>query len=467
MKQQISVLFKHSESSKLLAFFTLFLLITPIGCTGSTQTQVVNKEPVAYIDTIAPTYTLAGEAISFSGHGTDQDGSITGYSWRSSIDGVISKTASFNSTSLSVGSHTVYFKVQDSAGAWSSEASRAFTIASKDTTPPIINDFSISPPEIAIGSTTTLRWNVSKATVITIDQGIGNVADIGDKTISPAVTTVYTLTAKNGNSIVTSQVQVRVKGYPIINAFYSNPSSINTGGKSLLSWDVSNSLDISITPDIGTINSQKGTIDVSPTATTRYVLTATNALGSSSQETEVKVTSAAKVVYRLDQPAIQSESGTIRQDGYVDPKNLWVGDDDFNKGMQIFFTFDISKLPNDAIVKNATLDLRGSTEQIRPFTLGKLRVYNDQYGLLDSGDFKLNFPDGTENGLLFTFTSPPNITFSLPQYWINRLQSMANEGTPRFQIRLQFERFTNDNSEWDYVRFNETNPKLTIEYTKG
>ncbi|HAV10084.1 MAG TPA: hypothetical protein DCX22_00460 [Dehalococcoidia bacterium] len=465
MKQRISIN-KHVSHSNLLALLTLFLFTAAsfISCTPATQ-QAVNKEPVAYIDTLAPTYALAGETISFSGHGTDQDGNITGYSWRSSIDGVINTTASFSSTTLSAGSHTIYFKVQDNAGVWSPETSKAFTIASKDTDAPIINDFSISPPEIAIGSATTLRWNISKATIITIDQGIGNVSDKGERVISPAVTTTYTLTAKNSGSIVTSHVQVRVKGPPTINSFTSNPSSITIGGKSLLSWDVSNSLDVSITPDIGTVN-PKGTIDVSPSATTNYILTATNALGSSSQETKIRVTSESEIVYRLDEIAILGESGTVHQDGTIDHKNLRVGDDDLNKGMQLFYTFDISKLPNNAIIRSATLDLRGSTVQIRPFTLGKLRVYNDQFGLLDSSDFKINFPEGTENGLLFTFTSLPNISFSLSQYWINRLQSMANAGTPRFQIRLQFERFTNDDSEWDFVRYTDTNPKLTIEYTK-
>ncbi|MFZ5997662.1 MAG: GDSL-type esterase/lipase family protein [Nitrospirota bacterium] len=87
-----------------------------------------NAVPAASIDSITPSPAAVGQTVSFTGHGTDGDGTITGYSWRSSIDGQLSTAASFSTARLSEGSHTIYLKVQDNAGAWSPETSRSLTV---------------------------------------------------------------------------------------------------------------------------------------------------------------------------------------------------------------------------------------------------------------------------------------------------------------------------------------------------
>ena len=66
--------------------------------------------------------------MSFSGHGTDTDGTITGYNWRSSIDSQLNTESSFSTSSLSVGTHTIYFKVKDDDGAWSTEDTETLVI---------------------------------------------------------------------------------------------------------------------------------------------------------------------------------------------------------------------------------------------------------------------------------------------------------------------------------------------------
>ena len=59
-----------------------------------------------------------GQSVSFSGSATDpEDGSLSGsLSWTSSIDGAIGNGASFSTTSLSLGSHTITASVTDSGG---------------------------------------------------------------------------------------------------------------------------------------------------------------------------------------------------------------------------------------------------------------------------------------------------------------------------------------------------------------
>jgi hypothetical protein len=101
---------------------------------------VTNAPPTAYIDSITPNPATQGQTVSFSGHGTDIDGSIIAYEWRSSVDGALSSSPSFTISSLSVGVHTIYFRVQDDNNQWSTEDTRTITINPSAS----IFDFSLS-----------------------------------------------------------------------------------------------------------------------------------------------------------------------------------------------------------------------------------------------------------------------------------------------------------------------------------
>ncbi|MHC5083852.1 MAG: golvesin C-terminal-like domain-containing protein, partial [Planctomycetota bacterium] len=60
-----------------------------------------NQTPIAVIDSISPQASAEGQSVSFSGHGTDDDGRIDSYLWTSSLDGTLSSSASFSTTNLS------------------------------------------------------------------------------------------------------------------------------------------------------------------------------------------------------------------------------------------------------------------------------------------------------------------------------------------------------------------------------
>jgi len=92
------------------------------------QAIIDNAIPTAYIDSISPNPATRGQSISFSGHGADSDGSIKAYKWRSSINGTISSSASFSVSTLAVGTHTIYFSVQDDTGTWSIEVMTILTV---------------------------------------------------------------------------------------------------------------------------------------------------------------------------------------------------------------------------------------------------------------------------------------------------------------------------------------------------
>ncbi len=76
-----------------------------------------------------------GQAVNFAGSGTDTDGSITAYQWSSNINGVLSTSRSFSTSSLAVGSHTITFRVQDNQGAWSAPTIQILTIGNLPATP--------------------------------------------------------------------------------------------------------------------------------------------------------------------------------------------------------------------------------------------------------------------------------------------------------------------------------------------
>ncbi len=93
-------------------------------------TIYIKGTPVAYIDSITPTLALVDHEVSFQGHGTDDDGTIERYVWRSSLDGELYNGTGeeFDHSGLSIGRHTIFFKVQDNESTWSKEVSTQITV---------------------------------------------------------------------------------------------------------------------------------------------------------------------------------------------------------------------------------------------------------------------------------------------------------------------------------------------------
>lgn len=80
-------------------------------------------------------------------------------------------------------------------------------------TAPVINSFAANPQNITAGQSSTLSWNVSNATQLSINQGVGVVTGTS-KVVSPTATTTYTLTATNGVGTTTATVTVGVSPTP-------------------------------------------------------------------------------------------------------------------------------------------------------------------------------------------------------------------------------------------------------------
>ena len=82
--------------------------------------------------------------------------------------------------------------------------------------PPEISYFTGSPTSINHGDSSTLSWSVANASSVHISSGIGPVATTGFRSVSPAATTTYTLTATNSYGPNTRTVTVTVSNFEVI-----------------------------------------------------------------------------------------------------------------------------------------------------------------------------------------------------------------------------------------------------------
>jgi len=78
---------------------------------------------------------------------------------------------------------------------------------------------------------------------------------------------------------------------PTINSFAASPTNINQGQRTTLSWEVSGADTITIQPEIGTVGAS-GSLQLSPSASVAYTLTAANQSGSTTSSVTVTVTAA-------------------------------------------------------------------------------------------------------------------------------------------------------------------------------
>ena len=153
--------------------------------------------------------------------------------------------------------------------------------------PPSIHVFTASETLIRAGESSTLSWDVTGATSLSIDNGIGTVTG-SSVAVSPTNTTTYQLTANNAAGSSTAQVTVEVDRSPLISSFTIDQPNVDPGTQINLSWAVSNADTLSIDQGIGDVSGLTTTSDT-PATTRNYTLTATNADGSSSATVSVIV----------------------------------------------------------------------------------------------------------------------------------------------------------------------------------
>jgi hypothetical protein len=155
-------------------------------------------------------------------------------------------------------------------------ATATVTVTTAPGKPPLIVGFSATASDVVVYNRTTLIWEVVNATDVSIS-GIGKVNVVGSLDIMPADTTTYVLTASNASGQVTASVTVTVLFPATITSFTASPPTITAGQTITLTWTTQHAIGVSIW-GIGSVV-VNGSIQVTPTADTTYVLAAQGATG--------------------------------------------------------------------------------------------------------------------------------------------------------------------------------------------
>lgn len=153
---------------------------------------------------------------------------------------------------------------------------------------PIIITYDAAPQLINAGEKSIITWKVNGVSTISIEPNIGILPSSGSQTVFPSTTTTYTIKANNGRDSVSRSITVAVRAQPVNITFDASPSMINTGGSSRLSWNVSGADAVTIDQGIGSVPAA-GSLQVTPSSTTAYILTADNSNSSVAKSAIVTV----------------------------------------------------------------------------------------------------------------------------------------------------------------------------------
>ena len=157
---------------------------------------------------------------------------------------------------------------------------------------------SSNPPEnpITVGQSAVLGWCVSGADRCEISwedpsapcrEGVE--PEKGTMEVWPTKHTKYTFTAVNEVGEVTATAIVAVTSKPTVISFTACPPNILPGQTTKLSWNVFGDAVIEISPDIGIVDGNEGSIEVTLDKSQVFVLTASNSSGKVTADVKVKV----------------------------------------------------------------------------------------------------------------------------------------------------------------------------------
>jgi hypothetical protein len=230
--------------------------------------------------------------ITLDGSGSfDPEGDELTYQWQQvsgpsvSIAGMNTARASF--TAAEGQSYGFRLTVRDPQG---QQAVDTVTVTTTSREAVQIVRFQASPDRIRMGEQSTIDWQVLNADSVTITE-IGSVGGNGTRNVSPARTTQYRLTARNSVGEASATTTVVVEELPAAQflACSVSPMNIIAGESATITFATANADQVTISGGVGSVPTS-GTRVVTPTATTTYTLTATNARGPVTCNVTVQVT---------------------------------------------------------------------------------------------------------------------------------------------------------------------------------
>ena len=256
----------------------------------------------------APTATLSANPTAIALGATSTLTWSTTNATQVSINNGIGTVSSTGSRIVSPTTTTIYTLTAIGGGGTTS-TSATVTVYQ----PPTIS-VSANPPTILLGQSSTLSWNSTNATSITLYPSTTTLAvPSGTLSVSPTTTTTYTVVATGPGGTATDTTTVTVTyPPPTITSFTVNPTTIQRGEGATLSWSSANAVTASIDQGIGSV-SVSGTQAVSPTATTTYMLTVVGLGGTATSTVTLNVTPLPRQPLQFQRAQPLSRSGHNRR----------------------------------------------------------------------------------------------------------------------------------------------------------
>ncbi len=134
---------------------------TPGGSQGTSPStpSPTNQPPTATITTAPPASISQGQSIIITGEGFDSDGTIVGYTWTSSLSGVVSTSPQLDTANLVAGTHQLTFQVTDDDNTVSQPISITLTVNAVSNSTPLLAGAAVGTATIvAVGAAGAAVW---------------------------------------------------------------------------------------------------------------------------------------------------------------------------------------------------------------------------------------------------------------------------------------------------------------------
>ncbi|MGD0820289.1 MAG: PKD domain-containing protein [Desulfomonilia bacterium] len=242
------------------------------GTAAESVTVIVHSPPVVHL-TAVPGSIAAGQTSKLSWTSENAD-TVT-------IDQGIGPVTPNGSLAVAPTSTTTYTITASGPGGTATD-SATITVYQ----PPHVS-LTSQPQAIAEGGASILTWTSENADSAFLDNGLGNVAVNGSLAVSPAETTTYAITVQGPGGTATASASVTVLHKPAV-IIAASPDTIDAGETATLTWTSTNADSASLDQGIGAVE-VNGSLQVSPSETTTYTITATSPGGIATASVPVGV----------------------------------------------------------------------------------------------------------------------------------------------------------------------------------
>ena len=216
-----------------------------------------------------------------------EEGEAFRLSWNTSygtarINNGIGNVSADGSRTL-VADHTETYTLTVTGGGETVDCQTTVTVDEPDAEYPQCNSFYTSPSVLANDGYTTLHWDTTYATSVSINNGVGSVSQDGTRSVYVNNNETFTLTAQNsdGESVNCSTSVTVLDDTPTnhndlsCDSFYASPSHVEEDEEFRLYWETTDADEVYINNGVGYVN-RDGSMRLDTDDDEHYILTARN-----------------------------------------------------------------------------------------------------------------------------------------------------------------------------------------------